>query len=211
MKLLKKIKYSGKLTLVTGLHVGGTNTSLGIGGVDSTVIRNPIDNLPYIPGSSLKGKMRSLLEMKLGLTDNGEPTKDPSNNVGRLFGTSSNNKGGSRSRIIVRDAFLNTEKTPVFKNADLGYTESKTENAIDRIKVISNPRTIERVPAGAVFDINFILDIYDCDEKHEDELKQTLELGIRLLEEDYLGGNGSRGYGQVKIKWDEGSPTEIKF
>ena len=209
MKLIKKIKYTGELTLMTGLHVGGTNTSLGIGGVDSAIVRNPIDNLPYIPGSTIKGKMRSLLEMKFGYTVDGKPTDDPNNEVGCLFGTTNGSKGGSRSRIIVRDAFLNTEKSPSFENADLYYAESKTENAIDRIKVRSNPRTIERVPAGAVFDINFILDVYEGD--NEEELKKTIDLGIRLIEEDYLGCNGSRGYGQVKINWIEGTPTEVKL
>lgn len=209
MKLIKKIKYTGELTLITGLHIGGSNTSLGIGGIDSAIVRNPIDKLPYIPGSTIKGKMRSLLEMYFGYTDDGKPTTDPNNVVGRLFGTTNGNKGGSRSRIVVRDAFLNTQKSERLKNAELYYAESKTENAIDRIKVSSNPRTIERVPAGAVFDINFILDVYDGD--NEEELKKTIDLGISLLENDYLGGNGSRGYGQVKINWTERIPIEIKL
>lgn len=209
MKLIKKIKYIGELTLITGLHIGGSNNSLGIGGIDSAIVRNPIDKLPYIPGSTIKGKMRSLLEMYFGHTDDGKPTTDPNNVVGRLFGTTNGNKGGSRSRIVVRDAFLNTQKSERLKNAELYYAESKTENAIDRIKVSSNPRTIERVPAGAVFDINFILDVYEGD--NEEELKKTIDLGISLLENDYLGGNGSRGYGQVKINWSDGIPSEIKF
>lgn len=208
MKLIKKIKYTGELTLVTGLHVGGTNTSLGIGGIDSAIVRNPIDNKPYIPGSSIKGKMRSLLELHHGLTDNGDPTSDPNNKVGRLFGTANGSKGGSRSRLIVRDAFL-ADNCPTFDNADLFYAESKTENSIDRIKVSSNPRTIERVPAGAIFNINFILDIYDGDD--EKQLMATLAEGIKLLQEDYLGGNGSRGYGQVTIKWLDDTPSEIKI
>lgn len=209
MKLLKKIKYAGHLTLVTGLHVGGSDTSLGIGGVDKTIVRNPVDNLPYIPGSSIKGKMRSLLEMHFGYTDDGKPTTDPNNEVGKLFGTTNGNQGGTRSRLIVRDAFLNLEKTPRFENADLYYAESKTENAIDRIAVISNPRTIERVPAGAVFNINFILNIYEGD--NEEVLKATLKTGLRLLEEDYLGGNGSRGYGQVRVEWIEDTPKDIEI
>lgn len=207
MELKKKIKYTGELTLITGLHVGGTNTSLGIGGVDSAIVRNPVDNLPYIPGSTIKGKLRSLLEMKYGYTADGKPTTDPNNEVGRLFGTANGNKGGSRSRLIVRDAFLDKTKSPKFENADLYYAESKTENAIDRIKVKSNPRTIERVPAGAVFGINLVLDIYEGDD--EAKLKETLQHGIRLLEADYLGGNGSRGYGQVAIKWIDGTPQDI--
>ena len=209
MKLIKKIKYVGRLTLLTGLHVGGSDTSMGIGGVDKNIVRNPVDNLPYIPGSSIKGKMRSLLEMHYGYTDDGKPTSDSTNEVGRLFGTANGNKGGSRSRLIVRDAFLNLDATPRFENADLYYAESKTENAIDRIRVRSNPRTIERVPAGAVFDINLILDVYEGDD--EKQLQATLEKGLHLLEDDYLGGHGSRGYGQVKIEWIEGTPKAIEF
>lgn len=62
IKLEKKIVYTGIITLKTGLHIGGTNASLNIGGPDNFVVRNPIDNIPYIPGSSLKGKMRALVE-----------------------------------------------------------------------------------------------------------------------------------------------------
>lgn len=209
MKLIKKIKYVGRLTLITGLHIGGSDTSMGIGGVDKSIVRNPVDNLPYIPGSSIKGKMRSLLELYYGYTDDGKPTSDSTNEVGCLFGTANGNKGGSRSRLIVRDAFINLDMTPKFENADLYYAESKTENAIDRIKVRSNPRTIERIPAGTVFDINLILDIYEGDD--EKQLQATLENGIHLLEGDYLGGHGSRGYGQIEIKWTEGTPKVIEF
>lgn len=197
MKLIKKIKYSGTITVITGLHIGGTNTSLGIGGVDKTVVRNPIDNLPYIPGSSLKGKLRSLLEMKHNRVDKDGKPSSGDNEVTRLFGTSGDNNGGRRSRLIVRDAFLNKEASKGLEKAELYYAEAKTENSINRITVVSNPRTNERVPAGAVFNLELIIDVYDDD--NEKELRDILWEGINLLHEDYLGGNGSRGYGQVKI------------
>ena len=86
IKLKKKIIYTGTIVLKTGLHIGGTNTALNIGGPDKFVVRNPINQLPYIPGSSLKGKMRSLIELAFGETDNGNVTKDPNTKAGRLFG-----------------------------------------------------------------------------------------------------------------------------
>lgn len=78
------------------------------------------------------------------------------------------------------------------------YTESKTEVNINRITAEPNPRTFERVPAGAKFNLEMVLNIFDGD--NEDELRNTIKDAIRLLEDDYLGGNGSRGYGQVVFK-----------
>lgn len=196
IKLKKKIIYTGTIVLKTGLHIGGTNTALNIGGPDKFVVRNPINQLPYIPGSSLKGKMRSLIELAFGETDNGNVTKDPNTKAGRLFGVSSDTKDGHPSRIIVRDGeLINSEE---FANTDLLYTESKTEVTINRITAKAMPRTFERVPAGAKFNLEMVLNVFDGDD--EDELKNTIKKAIELLEDDYLGGNGSRGYGQVKIK-----------
>lgn len=196
IKLKKKIIYTGTIVLKTGLHIGGTNTALNIGGPDKFVVRNPINQLPYIPGSSLKGKMRSLIELAYGETDNGNVIKDPNTKAGKLFGVSSDTKNGHPSRIIIRDGeLINSEK---FANTDLLYTESKTEVTINRITAKPNPRTFERVPAGAKFNLEMVLNIFDGD--NEDELRNTIKDAIRLLEDDYLGGNGSRGYGQVVFK-----------
>ena len=196
IKLKKKIIYTGTIVLKTGLHIGGTNTALNIGGPDKFVVRNPINQLPYIPGSSLKGKMRSLIELAFGETDNGNVTKNPDTKAGKLFGVSSDTKDGHPSRIIVRDGeLINSEE---FANTDLLYTESKTEVTINRITAKAMPRTFERVPAGAKFNLEMVLNVFDGDD--EDELKSTIKKAIELLEDDYLGGNGSRGYGQVKIK-----------
>lgn len=197
IKLQKKIIYTGTITLKTGLHIGGTNAALNIGGPDNFVIRNPISNKPYIPGSSLKGKMRSLLEIATGNLS--------SNSVsGRLFGYATPDEKRP-SRLIVRDAELDVSNPEMFERTDMLYTESKTETSIDRITANSNPRTIERVPAGARFKLNMVLNIFE--EEDEQELIKTLKKGIELLHDDYLGGHGSRGYGQVEIQLEE---PEIK-
>lgn len=193
IKLKKKIIYTGTITLKTGLHIGGTNAALNIGGPDNFVIRNPINNIPYIPGSSLKGKMRSLIEITTG---------DLSSNsvAGRLFGCATPAEKRP-SRLIVRDAELDVSHPEMFENTDMFYTESKTETSIDRITAVSNPRTIERVPAGARFKLNMVLNIFEGED--EQELIKTLKKGIDLLHDDYLGGHGSRGYGQVEIQLEE--------
>ena len=204
IKLNKKIIVTGKLTLKTGLHIGGTNTALGIGGPDSLVVRNPITNVPYIPGSSLKGKMRSLIELRdstIG-ADN-RATNDPQTAAGALFGTiGKKDEDNHPSRIIVRDAEMDMANADMLKDTDLPYTESKTEVTINRITAKAMPRTIERVPAGVSFNVNMVINIFDGED--ENKLIKTLKDAMALLEDDYLGGNGSRGYGQVEF-------SEMKF
>ena len=213
IKLIKKIVYTGTITLKTGLHIGGTNAALNIGGPDKFVVRNPINNIPYIPGSSLKGKMRALIEVKtpcVAPPDNRGfigASKDPNSKSGYLFGVSADNENKESkryaSRLIVRDAelIIKDEELGIdenfFSNTDLPYTESKTEVAIDRVTAKANPRTFERVPAGAKFKLNMVLNVFEDDD--EKELKDPLKQAIELLHDDYLGGHGSRGYGQVQI------------
>jgi CRISPR-associated protein Csm3 len=206
-QLIKKIIYDGEITLLTGTHIGGSNSSMGIGGPDKLVIRNPLNNKPIIPGSSLKGKMRSLIELNDGNLEIVEkkkkgrdvkeyqPTKDPTTKAGNLFGTVGENQ--QPSRLIVRDAHLTMEEHE-FPNTDLPYTESKTEVNIDRITSEANPRNIERVPAGAKFKLNMVLNVFLDD--NQEELMGTVLRAIKLLEDDYIGGNGSRGYGQIRIE-----------
>lgn len=202
IKLNKKVIYTGKIILKTGLHIGGTNAALNIGGPDKFVVRNPITNIPYIPGSSLKGKMRALVEIANGETNGGKPSSDPKSKAGKLFGTAGDSDDKRPSRLIVRDADLDiTTKPDMFVNTDLPYTESKTEVAIDRVTAKANPRTFERVPAGAEFHLNMVLNVFEGED--EASLKATLNQAITLLEDDYLGGHGSRGYGQVKIVLDK--------
>jgi CRISPR-associated protein Csm3 len=200
-KLVKKILYTGTIVLKTGLHIGGTNAALNIGGPDKFVVRNPISNIPYIPGSSLKGKMRALVEIANGCVevDRGKvgPSKDPDSVSGKLFGVATGSDNNRPSRLIVRDAELDVDACD-FSNTDLPYTESKTEVAIDRVTAKANPRTFERVPAGAKFKLNMVLNVFEGED--EKELKKTLKQAIELLEDDYLGGHGSRGYGQIKFE-----------
>ena len=199
-KLIKKIKFQTSITLVTGLHIGGGSENVEIGGIDNPVIKLATkDNEPYIPGSSLKGKMRCLLEQAAGSSKVGGNKE-----VNNLFGIIENkelNTTNQPSKLIVRDAMLSEESKTILlgsNNLDMPYTENKWENVIDRTKgVAEHPRQSERVPAGAVFNAEFVLNVWDDDD--EKKLIELFEKGIRLLENDYLGGSGSRGYGQIKF------------
>lgn len=199
-KLVKKIKIQTSITLVTGLHIGGSSDNVEIGGIDNPVIKLATrGNEPYILGSSLKGKMRCLLEQVAGAPKVGMDQK-----VNNLFGITESrtlNTDNKPSKLIVRDAILSKESKEALlacDNLDMPYTENKWENVIDRTKgVAEHPRQSERVPAGAVFNAEFVLNIWDDD--NEQELMALFEKGIRLLENDYLGGSGSRGYGQIKF------------
>lgn len=203
-RLVKKIKIQTSITLVTGLHIGGSSDNVEIGGIDNPVIKLATkENQPYIPGSSLKGKMRCLLEQTAGASKVGLD-----NQVNNLFGITENKSlqtGNQPSKLIVRDAMLTDESKKALlecDNLDMPYTENKWENVIDRIKgVAEHPRQSERVPAGAVFNAEFIINVWDDD--NEKELLELFNKGIRLLENDYIGGSGSRGYGQIKF----GEPT----
>ena len=213
-KISGKIFVRGNLTTLTGLHIGGNSVGMAIGGADSVVVRNPLTNDPYIPGSSLRGKMRALLERVRGdevNNDNSEggfslskknealAGKKPDTWLGKLFGVAAESSE-EPTRLIVRDALLtkeNREKLLSAPNADMPMTEVKTEVWIDRITSAANPRQVERVPAGAEFEFELILTLLDGDNQ-----KHFLDLlfeGLRLVEADTLGGSGSRGYGQVKF------------
>lgn len=199
-QLIKKIKINTSITLITGLHIGGNSENVEIGGIDLPVIKLASrDNEPYIPGSSIKGKMRCLLEQVRGASDVGLNSQ-----VNSLFGIikeKNPDKKNLPSKIIVRDAILDENSKKMLlgcNNLDLPYTESKWENTIKRVEgTAEHPRQIERVPAGAVFNAEFIINIWDDDD--EQKLMALFKEGICLLENDYLGGNGSRGYGQIKF------------
>lgn len=195
-KLVKKIKINTTIELITGLHIGGSGDNVEIGGIDNPVIKIATkDNQPYIPGSSLKGKMRCLLEQIAG---NPKVGGDPE--IDNLFGAS-DAKNPSPSKIIARDAFLTKQSADSLRNCDnldMPYTEGKWENVIDRVKgTAEHPRQSERIPAGVFFDVEFILNIWDDD--NENKMMALFEKGIRAIENDYLGGSGSRGYGQIKF------------
>ncbi|MBR0498648.1 MAG: type III-A CRISPR-associated RAMP protein Csm3 [Paludibacteraceae bacterium] len=200
-KLVKKIKINTTIELLTGLHVGGSKESVQIGGIDNPVIRTAVkDNQPYIPGSSLKGKMRCLLEQIAGSAEVGGNKL-----INNLFGFSTNQP----SKLIVRDAMLTEMSAKELRdceNLDMPYTEGKWENVIHRVNgTAEHPRQTERIPAGVSFDVEFVINVWDND-KAED-LVNLLKKGINALENDYLGGSGSRGYGQ--IKFGELKPTEL--
>ncbi|MDI9624113.1 MAG: type III-A CRISPR-associated RAMP protein Csm3 [Candidatus Aenigmatarchaeota archaeon] len=209
VNLLGKVIIRGGIVAITGLHIGGSQVKLEIGGVDTPIIRDAVTNEPYIPGSSLKGKMRSLLEkaegkkqnqkvgrgVKIHICDNKE---DYSNcKVCKIFGTPGEKNFSEPTRLIVRDAQLTKESAKLLKGLELPYSEVKFENVIDRITSAANPRQIERVPAGAKFNFEIIYNIFT--EEDKDNLKYVFK-AMKLLEHDYLGGQGSRGYGKIKFE-----------
>lgn len=194
-KLIKKIKINTTIELLTGLHIGGSSDNVEIGGIDNPVIKLATkDNQPYIPGSSLKGKMRCLLEQIAGSANVGG-----NNKINNLFGFSQTNQP---SKLIVRDAMLTEVSADALRkceNLDMPYTEGKWENVINRVNgTAEHPRQTERIPAGVSFDVEFVINVWDED-KDGKELVELLEKGINALENDYLGGSGSRGYGQIKF------------
>lgn len=219
--LVKKIRISTKLHLITALHIGASKDNVEIGGIDIPVIRAAFkDNQPYIPGSSLKGKIRSLLEQIAGTAEVGGGIKKDnkygyegkSDNIRAIidvFGFADDEKP---SKLIFRDSYLSAESTNILKdneNLDMPYTEGKWENSINRLSgVATNPRQIERIPAGVSFDVEIIINVWDNDEDGKKSL-ELLKNGIHALENDYLGGSGSRGYGQVKFS--ELTTEEIPF
>jgi CRISPR-associated protein Csm3 len=200
-QLIKKIRIESTIELLTGLHIGGSKENVEIGGIDTPVIKLASkDGQPYIPGSSLKGKMRCLLEQAHGSVNVGD--NDIINN---LFGFAPNKAGDERdsipSKVIVRDAMLTRESAKDLRECDsldMPYTENKFENVIHRVKgVAEHPRQIERVPAGAKFNLEMVVNVWDDD--NEKDLMALLKKGMNMLENDYLGGSGSRGYGQIKF------------
>lgn len=199
--IIDKLVISGYICVETGLHIGGTDTFSAIGEADSTIIRDAISNEPIIPGSSLKGKKRTLLTKDMAKTMADYTKGDDSIEIYRLFGGTKKIDGKDKQfngRLIYRDCKFNKEKsakTPLEKkNVPV---ELKMENNINRLTSVANPRSLERVPAGNVFDFELIYNV-----ENEEEIKidmENIKKAMDLLELDYLGGNGTRGYGKVKF------------
>ena len=227
-----------KLRILTGLHIGGSDDTMQIGGIDSAVIKREIfanedgsinyDGTgkkitePYIPGSSLKGKVRSLLEHSFGLIVEqkiklGEKAGKPidsnfaksldgilqkkANLIVTLFGESAGNGDKSNTKItraIFRDTFLTKESRKLYLEDKIKLSEEKAENTINRVSVMANPRFMERVPAGVEFDFEVVL--RDFQEDKNLPLSKTIELGLLLLQNDALGGGGSRGNGKIEFE-----------
>jgi CRISPR-associated protein Csm3 len=221
VQLLSRVIISANILTKTGLHIGGSAGGLTIGGVDMPVIRNALNNEPYIPGSSLKGKLRSLAEKWSGAPQNksigkgvnmhvaGGESKDPQIGasdyakywVNPLFGVPGEVKFevNAPNRLIIRDVMLDKDsKAELLRlKTDLPFTEVKWEAAIDRVTSAATPRQIERVPAGTVFGpMEMIMSIYL---KEDIKLLGNLFTALQLLEDDYLGGQGSRGSGKIEF------------
>jgi CRISPR-associated protein Csm3 len=225
MKLLNIKEIRGKITLKSGLHIGAGDMEMKIGGTDNPVIKHPHTLEPFIPGSSLKGKVRSLLEMRSGLMKKSggsplspsdlkkctEEEKKGGEKILKLFGSSGADdeylsKLGP-TRVSFADAFLNEDWKKKATENQWSLIEVKSENTIDRIKgTAKHPRFIERVPSGVEFDFCAALKIMEEDE----ELEAFLIEGLRFLQMDALGGSGSRGYGKIEFKFDD-SEIQKKF
>ncbi len=209
LKLKKYYVITGGIHCVTGLRIGGSAENIEIGGLENTIIRHPLTDEPYIPGSSLKGKLRSLLEYHDGrVTERGEPCGCGACRICRVFGAHKNTKHNlGPTRAIFRDACLSDDSRKRLEQAreerGLMYAEVKTENVIDRRSGVAEyPRTQERVPAGVDFDFEISLRIFDGDD--ETVIVQLIKDGLNLLQKDYLGSSGTRGYGKVAIAIREG-------
>lgn len=221
MQLTKIQKLTGQIELLSGLHIGSGNTEIHIGGTDNPVIKNPITQEPYIPGSSIKGKMRSLLEWHLGVVDitQGQPLsfkhlnnpalsdkiKPQAKSLLKLFGGAPDSSNDQAivteigpSRLSFWDCSLNPEWVADMNEKNLLLTETKMENSIDRITGTashgSGVRNTERVPATAKFGFNLTIRVHDSE-----DLLDTVLQGLKLLELTGLGGSGSRGYGKIRF------------
>jgi len=264
--LLGKVRLQGTIAIKTGLHIGGGGETLDIGGIDKPVIRDPLTRQPYLPGSSIKGKLRAILErlhekplnrkgsrdtfryesddLSHGFTDIGGEPSIPfegatSCQVSRLFGSTGVNcwilrsvaeaetveildrntvirkhhpaldgehdfikvRGrNSPAKLIVRDCHLVERSAEELKRIDTGLymTEWKFENGLDRVTAAANPRQIERVPAGSLFNFELVYTVENAAQVQEDI--KNLALAIAILEDDALGGHGSRGYGKIEFQ-----------
>jgi CRISPR-associated protein Csm3 len=218
MQLNNIIALEGTLELMTGLHIGAGSEELHIGGIDNPIVKHPYTNQPYIPGSSLKGKMRSMLEWKAGVVSEckGQPVsakvlatlpdakKSIALQIAQLFGISGDANGDKEdwasklgpTRLSFWDCHLTEAWVKERNDQQQNYTEAKSENIINRITgVAEHPRQSERVPSGATFAFKLTIRQLDGDE----DLLRTVFAGLKLLELDGIGGSGSRGYGKIKF------------
>jgi len=242
------ITIDSTLTLVTGLHIGGADDSMRIGGVDSPVMNREVFcnekgeigfgykrkiREPYIAGSSLKGKLRTLLEHYFGLVDpieGGKPVGSDSTHgekkyrdlIVTLFGDSADGRKANEkskeeskefeiTRAIFRDCFITKNVREAYLADKIKLFETKYENVIDRktgTTISGGLRQIERVPSAVEFDFTLSIRVFEGD--NEELFKNTIILGLRLLELDALGGNGSRGYGRVRFDGIDGKIKDLR-
>lgn len=202
-KWAKNIVISGKLRVLTGLHIGGGNESIKIGGTDNPVAMTymkkdgKLVEIPYIPGSSIKGKLRKLLSSYVPTSDADKHLETITDLFGKVPKDSESN---TVTRLIFRDCYPTKETMELFeKSEDKNLTEVKAENLIDQ-SMKATPRFIERIKPFTEFDFECVLSIYQGD--NETLYRKTLEDGFNLLSQSYLGGNGTRGYGKVFIEYE---------
>jgi len=227
MKLTYFKEFTGKIILKTGLHIGSGGAEMKIGGTDNPVIKHPHTQEPYIPGSSLKGKVRALLEMRSGLMvkTEGKPVslkllqslkgagaeEQECEKILKLFGSGASEKTSEiakeigTTRVSFADCSLDKDWKKTASDNHWALFEVKSENTINRITGTAlNPRTTERVPAGAIFDFSITLKQLEENENFKDFLLK----GLKLLSVDSLGGSGSRGYGRIEFKFDDNKIQE---
>jgi len=234
--LKANIIFRGKIECLTGLHIGGSKDRLEIGGVDSPVLRDPYTRLPYIPGSSLKGRTRALLEYALGVINDGSDPKEEAGSVSTaeeivsLFGKSAGDDNMKKEELkkvmenhpgptplIIRDALPDEDTIAKWESieGELQFTEYKPENSINRLTSAATPRFLERVIAGSQFDFQAVYSVYN---RGTSELTYVGRVnrdinnfltGLRLIEDHALGKSGSRGYGRVRFKL--AAPVVVKM
>lgn len=195
-KEIKKIE----VEILTGIHIGAGNDAVQIGGVDSSVIKDPVSSLPYIPGSSLKGKIRCLLETEGGYSEKDDTINAYFGPTSEYLKTKKDDKEFDQkpTRLIFRDLQMSDEDKAKFNSGEI-TTEFKTEIVIDRNKGTAKDgglRSIERVPPTVKFKGEILIRYFDGE---LDNIIAVLSQGVELLNKDYLGGSGSRGYGAVKV------------
>lgn len=203
IKLSDIVPFTGTLkVLESGLRIGGSSEVAGIGEMDNPIIRHPIKRTPYIPGSSLKGKIRSLLEIKHSkVSQYGGPHDCGICEICQLFGSGNIKTAQSPTRVIFRDSYPDVKTQELWDKHGLD-SEEKTEVTIHRTRLTANPRQMERIPADSSFDFSFSFRVFEGDDTKK--LFSFLAEGFELLEKDYLGGSGSRGYGHVAIMAENG-------
>ncbi|WP_288975042.1 type III-A CRISPR-associated RAMP protein Csm3 [uncultured Methanosphaera sp.] len=226
---IKNYIINGEITCKTGLHIGGSLETIEIGGSDNPIIKDTVSNLPFIPGSSIKGKLRSLLELSdkqssksvldnggnvstegiaaefFGVANNNESSKEDNDNESSKDDNdneSSNNK--FHNKLIVRDAFPTKDTIKMWKKHSdiIDGAELKYENSLHRITSKATPRNIERVPVDSKFKLEIVLSIYDetYTTKSDYESLTPLFKSMKLLQDDYLGGSGTRGFGKIEFE-----------
>lgn len=208
MKRIETHTITATVTLTSGARIGGSDDVLQIGGTDLTCIKDPASGKPYLPGSSLKGKMRSALEKSTGTSEGIQPSKRGP--IARVFGPhfdSRHQEGPTRIRVHDAQLIPGSDFTLELKTESVNNRETGTA---------MHPRTLERVAPGARFGLRIDFDVYDMDRDFEyvdlaekkthtgrDAILAIVNDGLDLLCQSGIGSGTSRGYGQIEITDDK--------